>query len=68
MLQRERLVELGLAIGIFLIASLVLVAPTWIVGVVALALAVGQLVRAQRAEGWAIVDTSYSSCSVGRQS
>ncbi|AUV84167.1 hypothetical protein C2R22_21580 (plasmid) [Salinigranum rubrum] len=59
MLQRERFIELGLAIAIFSVASVVLVAPTWIVGVLALALAIGQLVRARRAEGWAIVDTGF---------
>lgn len=59
MLQRDRLVELGLAIAIFLTATLVLVVPTWVVGTVALVLATGQLVRAQRTEGWAIVDTGF---------
>lgn len=58
MIQREQLVELGLAVVMFLIGALVYVIPDWSVGIVVSALALVQLVRVHLAEGWAILDTS----------
>jgi hypothetical protein len=58
MIQRELLTQLGLAVVMFLIGALVYVIPDSSVGFVILALALVQFVRVQRAEGWAVIDTS----------
>ncbi|WP_254533288.1 hypothetical protein [Natrinema gelatinilyticum] len=58
MIQREQLVELGLAVVMFLIGALVYVIPDWNVGIVVLVLALSQLVRVHLTEDWAILDTS----------
>ena len=52
--QRERLVELGLAVVMFLIAALVYVIEDSNVGIAILGIAVVQFVRVRRFEGWAI--------------
>ena len=58
MIQRDQLTQFGLAIVMFLIGALVYVIPDSSVGIVILALALAQFVRVQRAEGWAVIDTS----------
>jgi hypothetical protein len=60
-LTRDRLVALGLALVMFAIGALVAVdVPYLAIGVLVIALAVVQLVRVQRADDWAIVDTGMA--------
>lgn len=54
MIQRQQLVEFGLAVVLFLIAGLVYVVQNSNVGFAILGLATVQFVRVRQSEGWAI--------------
>ena len=61
MMQRDRLIALGLALAMFVIGALVVVdVPYWIIGGLAIALAVAQLGRVQTAEDWSIADAGMA--------
>jgi hypothetical protein len=59
MILRDRPVELGLALAIFVVAVLGSVVLTTVAGVLALALGTVLIGIAQRADEWAIVDLSF---------